>query len=66
MFFIENIRGSLYKDFVINYLERLFPILRKDHNLISKILFHCSTDEEKQTIAKYFSFILNSSFLIFG
>ena len=51
-----NFPNGLY-----NYLERLFPILRKDHNLISKILFHCSTDEEKQIIAKYFSTILNSN-----
>ena len=51
-----NFPNGLY-----NYLERLFPILRKDHNLISKILFHCSTDEEKQTIAKYFSNTLNSN-----
>ena len=51
-----NFPNGLY-----NYLERLFPILQKDHNLLCKILFHCSTDEEKHTIAKYFSNILNSN-----
>lgn len=51
-----NFPNGLY-----NFLERLFPILQKDHNLICKILFNCSTDEEKYTIAKYFSNFLNSN-----